>query len=69
MDLNKFTHVPFLKNDAQLKQKKWQITQKKKISQIYLYKKNHVPSKKSRLVIKIKKIHAQPIENKKKKKE
>ena len=29
MSLNKFTHIPLLKNDAQLKQKKWQITKKK----------------------------------------
>ena len=30
MSLNKFTHIPLLKNDAQLKQKKWQITTKKR---------------------------------------
>ena len=36
MSLNKFTHIPLLKNDAQLKQKKWQITTKNKtITQIY----------------------------------
>ena len=36
MSLNKFTHIPLLKNDAQLKQKKVQITTKNKtITQIY----------------------------------
>ena len=32
MSLNKFTHIPLLKNDAQLKQKKKQITHKKRES-------------------------------------
>ena len=36
MSLNKFTHIPLLKNDAKLK-KKWQITtQKRAITQIFL---------------------------------
>ena len=46
MNLNKFTHLLLLKNDAQLKQKKWQITtQKRAITQIYHINKNHVPKK------------------------
>ena len=32
VSLHKFAHIPLLKNDAQLKQKKWQATQKKKKS-------------------------------------
>ena len=30
VSLYKFIHVPLLKNDAQLNQKKWQTTKKKK---------------------------------------
>ena len=30
MSSNKFTHIPLLNNDAQLKQKKWQITTHRK---------------------------------------
>ena len=30
VNLYKFTQIPLLKNDVQLKQKKWQITNKKK---------------------------------------
>ena len=39
MSLNKFTHIPLLKNDVQLKQKKWQITNKKKSNHPNLLKK------------------------------
>ena len=43
MSLNKFTHIPLLKNDAQLKQKKWQITTKKEQSPKFIKKKkDHV---------------------------
>ena len=48
MSLNKFTHIPLLKNDAQLKTKMWQITKNKKeqspkfIKKKCSQKKNHV---------------------------
>ena len=50
ISLNKFTHIPLLKNNIQLKyNKKWQITtQKRVITQIYYKNENNVP-KKSRL--------------------
>ena len=35
MNLYKFTHKHLLKNDVQLKQKRWQTTNKKAITQIY----------------------------------
>ena len=35
MSLYKFTHIPLLKNDAQLKQKSDKQPKKKKITQIY----------------------------------
>ena len=38
ISLNKFTHIPLLKNDAQLKQKKWQITTKKEQSPKFIKK-------------------------------
>ena len=49
MSLNKFTHIPLLKNDLQLKQKKWQITTPKKKKQSPKFikiNKNHVPKNK-----------------------
>ena len=43
MSLYKFTYMSLLKNDAQLKQKKWQTSKKKKKNHINLLKsKNHV---------------------------
>ena len=46
MSLNKFSHIPLLKNDAQLKQKKWQITTKKSNHPNLLkINKNYVPRK------------------------
>ena len=52
MNLNKFTHISLLKNDAQLKQKRWQITTQKKSNHSNFKKinKNHVPKKQSSLV-------------------
>ena len=48
MNLYKFTHIPFLKNDGNLKQKsnKQQKKKKKKQSPNLLKNKNHVPKKK-----------------------
>ena len=46
MSLNKFTHIPLLKNDAKLKKKKWQITtQKRTITQFFYKNKEHIPKK------------------------
>ena len=47
VSLHKFTHIPLLKNDTQLKQKKVTRNQKKKrkkkeMTQIILKNKNHV---------------------------
>ena len=59
MSLNKFTHIPLLKNDAKLKKKKkkWQITTQK-----------HVPKKSHPVKIEIN-YHSQALKNQKKKKE
>ena len=47
MNLNKFTHIPMLKNDAQLKQKKWQITtQKEQSPKFFFFFLNNVEKKK-----------------------
>ena len=56
MSLNKFTHIPLLKNDAKLKKKKWQITTQK-----------HVPKKSYLVKIEIN-YHSQALKNQKKKK-
>ena len=68
MSLNKFTHIPLLKNDAKLK-KKWQITtQKRAITQNFSIKIKIMFQKKSH-PIKIKiNYHAQALKNQKKKK-
>ena len=53
VSLHKFTHIPLLKNDVQLKQKKVtrnQKEKKKEMTQIILKNKNHVQEKKSCLV-------------------
>ena len=64
MNLNKFTHIPLFKNDAQLKKKKWQITtQNRAITQIYHINKNHVPKKITSSKKKKKNYHTQALEN------
>ena len=60
MSLNKFTHIPLLKNDVQLEQKKWQITtkrkkEKKQSPKFIKINKNHVPKKKKSHLVKKKK--------------
>ena len=57
MSLNKFTHIPLLKNDVKLKKKKkYQITTQK-----------HVPKKSHPVKIEIN-YHSQALKNRKKKK-
>ena len=43
--LDKFTQIPLLKNDAQLKKKKWQTTKKHYSHPNLLKNKNHVLEK------------------------
>ena len=50
MSLYKFTHIPLLKNDGQLKQKSDKQPKKEKQSPNLLKNKNHVPKNKSCLV-------------------
>ena len=45
ISLNKFTHIPLLKNDVQLKQKSDTNPQKRAITQIYYKKKKLCPKK------------------------
>ena len=46
MSLYKFTHIPLLKNDVQLKQKSDKQAKKKNQSPKFIIKKNHVKKKK-----------------------
>ena len=68
MSLYKFTHIPLLKNDGQLKQKSDKQPKKEKQSPNLLKNKNHVPKNKSCLVKQKKKGQHLGKEKKKKKK-
>ena len=68
MSLNKFTHIPLLKNDAKLKKKNWQTNHTKKSNYPNFFIKIKKMFQKKSHPVKIKiNYHAQALKNQKKK--